>query len=50
MLAQLLMGLLADLVFDSAAAMGRAYPAEVSRYLARRGFVGEPRRKRVTAH
>jgi len=50
MLAQLLMGLLVDLVFDSAASAGRAFPAEVGRYLEQRGFRPERRSRRLTAN
>ena len=34
----LLMGLLADLVFDSATRMPRSYRADVDRYLTKRGI------------
>jgi hypothetical protein len=43
MIAQLLLGFLADLVFESAAASRRSYQAEVSRYLERRGFIPDAR-------
>jgi hypothetical protein len=49
MLAQLLMGFLVDLVFDSAASVGRSYPAEVGKYLEQRGFRPERRSRRLTA-
>ena len=39
MIVPLLLGLVADLVFDSAAARHRAYESEIDRYLAERGFV-----------
>ena len=39
MLARFLLGLLADLVFESAATNGRSYAAELDRYLAQRGMV-----------
>jgi hypothetical protein len=38
MLVTLLMGLLADLVFDSAATMRRSFRADVDRYCAGRGL------------
>ena len=38
MLVTLLMGFLADLVFDSAATMRRSYRADVGRYFAKRGL------------
>ena len=38
MIAGLLLGLLADLVFDTAAGQRRGYEATVDQYLARRGF------------
>jgi hypothetical protein len=38
MIAGLLLGLLADLVFDAAAAGRRDYEAALERYFARRGF------------
>lgn len=38
MIARLFLGLVADLVFESAARTGRSYSAELDRYLARRGF------------
>ena len=38
MIARLLLGLVADLVFDSAAKTGRSYSAELDRYFAKRGF------------
>jgi hypothetical protein len=48
MLARLLLGLLADLVFESAAAASRSYPDELGRYLERRGFDKPSRRRLVT--
>jgi hypothetical protein len=39
MIIPLLLGLVADLVFDSAAARHRAYESEIDRYFAERGFV-----------
>jgi hypothetical protein len=50
MLVQLFMALLADLVFDSAASMSRAYPAELNRFLARRGFPLTQAAKRATVN
>jgi hypothetical protein len=50
MLANLLMGLLADLVFDCCARAGRVYQDEFHRYLTRRGFVTDSRPKRSTAN
>ena len=38
MIARLLLGLVADLVFDAAAKTGRSYSAELDRYFAQRGF------------
>jgi hypothetical protein len=38
MVVQLLMGLLGDLVFQSAASMRRSYEQEIDRYLQQRGF------------
>jgi len=37
-LVYLLIGLLADVVFESAAAKNRTFQAEMSRYIAERGF------------
>jgi hypothetical protein len=42
MIVTLLMGLVADLVFDSAASMRRAFDAEIDRYLQGRGFRSTP--------
>jgi hypothetical protein len=42
MIVTLLMGLVADLVFDSAAAMHRSVGAEIDRYLQDRGFRSAP--------
>jgi hypothetical protein len=39
MIVPLLLGLVADLVLDAAAAHHRAYESEIDRYLAERGFV-----------
>ena len=39
MLAQLLMRLIADVVFDAAASRKRSYEAEIDRYLQAAGFV-----------
>jgi hypothetical protein len=49
MIAQLLLGLLADLVFESAAASGRSYQADVSRYLEQRGFIRDARPEAIPA-
>jgi hypothetical protein len=38
MIAGLLLGLLADVVFESAASMRRSFGLDMERYLARRGF------------
>ena len=38
MLVSLLIGLLADLVFESAATMRRSFGSDVDRYFARRGY------------
>jgi hypothetical protein len=43
MIAGLVLGLLADLVFESAASMRRTFGNEMERYLACRGFVAAPR-------
>jgi hypothetical protein len=40
MIAGLVLSLLADVVFESAASMRRAFATEMDRYLTRRGFVG----------
>jgi hypothetical protein len=42
MIVSLLMGLVADLVFDSAASMRRAFGAEIDRYCQDRGFRSTP--------
>jgi hypothetical protein len=47
MIVQLLLGLLADFVFESAVAAGRSYQADVSRYLEQRGFIPDSRPKPV---
>jgi len=39
MIAQLLMRLIADMLFDAAASRNRSYEAEVDRYLEAQGFV-----------
>jgi len=39
MLARLLMRLIADMLFETAASRNRSYEAEVDRYLAAQGFV-----------
>jgi hypothetical protein len=38
MVVQLLMGLLGDLVFQSAASMRRSFDQDINRYLQQRGF------------
>jgi hypothetical protein len=48
MIVQLFIGLLADLVFDSAASMSRAYRTEMDGFLARRGFTLTRPAKRPT--
>jgi hypothetical protein len=50
MIAQLLLGFLADFVFESAAASRRSYQAEVSRYLEQRGFVSDARPEPLPAN
>jgi hypothetical protein len=40
--AQLLLGLLADLVFESVATKARSFDAEMSRYFEQRGFHSSP--------
>jgi hypothetical protein len=42
MIVTLLMGLVADLVFDSAASMRRSFGAEFDRYFSDRGFRSTP--------
>ena len=42
MIVSLLMGLVADLVFDSAASMRRSFGAEIDRYYQDRGFRSAP--------
>jgi hypothetical protein len=42
MIVTLLMGLVADLVFDSAASMRRSFDAEIDRYLQGRGLRATP--------
>jgi hypothetical protein len=42
MIVTLLMGLVADLVFDSAASMRRSFDAEIDRYLQGRGLRSAP--------
>ena len=42
MIVSLLMGLVADLVFDSAASMRRSFDAEIDRYFQDRGFRSAP--------
>ena len=39
MIAQLLMRLIADMLFDAAASRNRSYEAEVDRYLETQGFI-----------
>jgi len=42
MIVTLLMGLVADLVFDSAASLRRSFDAEMDRYFQGRGFRSTP--------
>jgi hypothetical protein len=42
MIVTLLMGLVADLVFESTAALRRSYDADIDRYLKARGFRSTP--------
>ncbi len=49
MIAGLLLGLLADVVFDSAASMQRSFGTEMQRYFERRGFVPPTRTTQTTA-
>jgi hypothetical protein len=42
MIVTLLMGLVADLVFDSAASMRRSFDAEIDRYLQGQGLRSSP--------
>jgi len=42
MIVTLLMGLVADLVFESAASMRRSFDAEIDRYFQDRGFHSTP--------
>jgi hypothetical protein len=44
MIVSLLVGLVADLVFESAAAMRRSFDAEIDRYFQDRGFRSTPPR------
>jgi hypothetical protein len=50
MLAKVLLGFLADFVFDCSARAGRAFRTEFDRYLGDRGFVSNPPSRRSTAH
>jgi hypothetical protein len=43
MLARLLMRLIADVVFETAASRKRSYEAEIDRYLQAKGFVLDPK-------
>ncbi len=49
MMAQLLLGLLADLVFRSVASARRSFPAEVDRYLEQRGLAQDRATRRRAA-
>jgi hypothetical protein len=42
MIVTLLMGIVADLVFESTAAMRRSFDADIDRYLNERGFRSTP--------
>jgi hypothetical protein len=44
MIVSLLIGLVADLVFESAASMRRSFDAEIDRYFEDRGFRSVPRK------
>lgn len=46
----LVLGLLADLVFESAASTRRTFGRDMERYLSRRGFVTEPRPTPMPVH
>jgi hypothetical protein len=48
MIVTLLMGLVADLVFDSAASMRRSFDAEIDRYLQGQGLRSTPRKPTPT--
>jgi hypothetical protein len=48
MIVSLLMGLVADLVFDSAASMRRSFGAEIDRYYQDRGLRSTPPKPRPT--
>jgi hypothetical protein len=48
-MAQLVLGLLADVVFESVAAMRRSLPAEVNRYLEGRGLAQDRAARRAPA-
>jgi hypothetical protein len=50
MIVQLLLGFLADLVFESAATSRRSYQADVTRYLERRGFIQDARPEPLPAN
>jgi len=47
-LVHLLIGLLADVVFESAAAKNRSFEAEISRYISERGLAVGSRTRQVT--
>lgn len=49
MIAQLLLGLLADVVFESVASMQRSFSAEVNRYLEGRGLAQDRAAHRASA-
>ena len=49
MIAGLVLGLLADLVFESAASTRRTFGSDMERYLARRGFVAALRSPQTPA-
>ena len=48
MIAGLLLGLLADVVFDSAVSVRRAFGMDMDRYFERRGFTRPNRRSAAT--
>jgi hypothetical protein len=49
MMAWMLLAIVADLVFESAAALRRSYAADLERYLDRRGFRHSRARQRPVA-
>jgi len=48
MIVSLVMGFLADLIFNSASSMRRSYQDDMDRYVARRGLRSAPARQSTT--